>query len=116
MHLLSNVCRRNVANNRENPMTGLACLAILAAVLGWTIKYSRATSVDLRKEMLRDDRQPYPVERLTDWELRLGRYLAQEQLRASEHRAERRMASYRAAVAFDERATVQPLVRPKLPK
>jgi hypothetical protein len=78
-------------------MTGLACLAIVASVLWWTIKRTGPIVVD--------DRQPSAIDRLAAWERRLG-----------QHRAEERMRLYRASVAFDERATVQPLVRPKLPK
>jgi len=78
-------------------MTGLACLAIVATVLWWTIKATRRQVVD--------DSQPSPVDRLAAWERRMG-----------QHRAERRMAEYRARIAFDERATVQPRIVPRLPK
>ena len=78
-------------------MIGLACLAIVATVLWWTIKRTGPIVVD--------DRQPQPVDRLAAWERRMG-----------EWRAEERRRLYRAQVALDERATVQPKIVPKLPK
>lgn len=78
-------------------MIPLTCLAIVASVLWWTIKRTGPIVVD--------DRQPQPVDRLAAWERRMG-----------QHKAERRMAEYRARIAFDERATVQPKISPRLPK
>lgn len=78
-------------------MIGLLAALIVAGVLVFTIKLTRTVPVN--------DRQPSPVARLAAWEQRMG-----------EHRAEERRRQYRAQVAFDERATVQVRVVPKLPK
>lgn len=73
----------------------LLCLSILAAVLWYTAKPRRRAN----------DRQPTPVERLAQWDLRMGAY-----------RAEERIRQHRAMIDFDHRAAVQPKVTPKLPK
>lgn len=78
-------------------MTGLVCAIILIAVLWWTIKSTRRQFVN--------DRQPDPVDRLAQWERRRGEYLA-----------EQRRRQHRATIAFDQRATVQPKITPRLPK
>ena len=72
-------------------------LLILFSVLIYTIKATRTTAPN--------DRQPHPVDRVAAWERRMG-----------EWRAEERRRLYRAQVALDERATVQPKIVPKLPK
>ena len=78
-------------------MIALACLAIVAAVLWWTIKRTGSIVVN--------DRQPQPVDRLAAWEVRLGAYRARERIRQES-----------ARIAFDERASVQPKINPRLPK
>lgn len=72
-------------------------LLILAAVLIYTVRRTRT--------MMPNDRQPSPVDRLAAWERKMG-----------EHRAEERLRKYRALVAFDERASVQPHITPRLPR
>jgi len=72
-------------------------MLILFSVLIYTIKATRTTAPN--------DRQPSPVDRVAAWERRMG-----------EWRAEERRRLYRAQVALDERATVQPRIVPKLPK
>jgi hypothetical protein len=99
------VCRRHdpghdglsVACCCVSALIPVACLLIVAAVLWWTIKRTGPTVVN--------DRQPQPVDRLAAWEIRLGAYRARERIRQES-----------ARIAFDERATVQPKINPRLPK
>jgi len=72
-------------------------LLILTAVLIYTVRHTRTITPN--------DRQPSPVDRLAAWERKMG-----------EHRAEERLRKYRALVAFDERASVQPHITPRLPR
>ena len=97
-------------------IAGLLAAACVAAVLWLTIKFSEVTAADMRKDMLRDDRQPTPVDRLAGWELRLGEYLAQQHIQRGQHRAQERLRQHSSRLAFDSRATVQPKVTPKLPR
>lgn len=71
-------------------------LLLLFAVLIYTIKATRTTAPN--------DRQPSPVDRVAAWERKMG-----------EWRAEQRLRQYRAQIAFDERASVQPKITPRLP-
>ena len=48
---------------------------------------------------------PLPMDRLAAWELRMG-----------EHKAQERFRQARVDMLFDERATVQAKVSPRLPK
>lgn len=72
-------------------------LLILAAVLIYTVRHTRTTTPN--------DRQPSPVDRVAAWERKMG-----------EWRAEQLRRQYRAQIAFDERASVQPKITPRLPK
>jgi len=80
-----------------NGIIGISCLAIVASVLWWTIKRTGPIVVD--------DRQPSAIDRLAAWEVRRGAYRARERIRQES-----------ARIAFDERASVQPKVTPRLPK
>lgn len=73
----------------------LLCLPILLAVLWYAVKPRRRAN----------DRPQTPVERLAQWDRRMGVYRAEERLRA-----------HRAMIDFDARASVQPKFTPKLPK
>jgi len=78
-------------------MIGLSAALFVIAVLWLTIKYTRTVNTDTR--------QPSAIDRLAAWEVRRGAYLARERIRQES-----------ARIAFDERATVQPKVVPRLPK
>jgi len=78
-------------------MIPLACLDIVATVLWWTIKRTGPIVVD--------DRQPSAIDRLAAWDERMGAYRARERIRQES-----------ARIAFDERATVQPKIQPRLPR
>lgn len=72
-------------------------LLLLFSVLIYTVKATRAVTPNYR--------QPSPVDRVAAWERKMG-----------EWRAEQRLRQHRALVAFDERATVQPKITPRLPQ
>lgn len=78
-------------------MIGLSAALFVIAVLWLTIKYTRTVSTDTR--------QPSAIDRLAAWDERMGAYRARERIRQES-----------ARIAFDERASVQPKVCPKLPK
>lgn len=73
----------------------IALVFALAALI-WIERHTRRRFVD--------DRQPWPEERLAQWERRRADYMAAERLRHA-----------RIAQAIDARATVQPKVSPRLP-
>lgn len=98
-------------------MIPLACILIVASVLWWTIKRTGPIVVN--------DRQPSPIDRYAAW---ASRYFSRpEHMRnpptkftppeGFEDWSTKQIANrMKARIAFDERAGVQPLIKPRLPK
>jgi len=78
-------------------MIGLSAAIFVIAVLWLCVKASRTVNTDTR--------QPSAIDRLAAWEVRRGAYRARERIRQES-----------ARIAFDERASVQPKINPRLPK
>jgi len=78
-------------------MIGLSAAIFVIAVLWLVVKASRTVNTDTR--------QPSALDRLAEWEVRRGAYRARERIRQES-----------ARIAFDERATVQAKINPRLPK
>lgn len=78
-------------------MTTALALVLVLAVLVWTATRStRRTTTGMRP--------PSDAERLAEWERRRGEWRAAERLR-----------QHRVQTAFDARASVHPVTRPRLP-
>ena len=74
-------------------------IAITAALIVSAVLYAS------RRKSQAHTSVPLPMDRLAAWELRLG-----------EHKAQERFRQARVDMLFDERATVQAKVSPRLPK
>jgi hypothetical protein len=79
---------------------------VSAALVAALVSIGVLTFVALRsRRRLVDDSEPSPADRLAAWEIRRGRFLAEQR-----HRAER------VRQAIDARATVQRKIVPRLPQ
>lgn len=78
-------------------ITALLAMLLIASALAWT-------ALSTHRRPSPSDRQPSNVERIAQWERRMGEWRAAERLR-----------QHSAAQAFDARASVQPYITPRLP-